>query len=212
MEVAEDNGEEIMALKPFYTRHFHLETFLKLLQDNLILPDSGYPNAVLLDGTRAMTGDLDVDDNALKFTDVDCQFYPIAANTIRLCKIGVVGTYRDFQCNIFTSYLGMRVIGDGYMRAGNLNTNYIYFQTYSGAAWTECARLTGGAGTPEFNISRAGDITMLAGKALYNADHIELDEITTPTAVADHGKVYTKNDNKLYFQDGAGAEHEIAFV
>ena len=37
-------------------------------------------------------------------------------------------------------------------------------------------------------------------------------EITTPTADADYGKVYTKNDNKLYFQDGAGTEHEVAFV
>jgi hypothetical protein len=39
-----------------------------------------------------------------------------------------------------------------------------------------------------------------------------LNETTTPAAKADYGKVYTKNDNKLYFQDGAGVEHEIAFV
>ena len=37
-------------------------------------------------------------------------------------------------------------------------------------------------------------------------------EITTPTADTDYGKVYTKDDNKLYFQDGAGTEHEIAFA
>lgn len=41
---------------------------------------------------------------------------------------------------------------------------------------------------------------------------LALKEVTTPTADADYGKVYTKNDNKLYFQDGAGTEHEIAFV
>lgn len=39
-----------------------------------------------------------------------------------------------------------------------------------------------------------------------------LKETTTPTAAGDHGKVYTKNDNKLYFQDGAGTEHTVAFV
>jgi hypothetical protein len=39
-----------------------------------------------------------------------------------------------------------------------------------------------------------------------------LPEITTPTADTNFGKVYTKTDNKLYFQDGAGVEHEIAFV
>ena len=37
-------------------------------------------------------------------------------------------------------------------------------------------------------------------------------ETTTPTATTNYGKVYTKSDNKLYFQDGAGTEHEIAFV
>lgn len=37
-------------------------------------------------------------------------------------------------------------------------------------------------------------------------------ERTTPTANADYGKIYTKSDNKLYFQDGAGTEHEIQFV
>jgi len=37
-------------------------------------------------------------------------------------------------------------------------------------------------------------------------------EITTPTAVNDFGAIYTKADNKLYFQDGANAEHEIQFA
>ncbi len=37
-------------------------------------------------------------------------------------------------------------------------------------------------------------------------------ETTTPTARTDYGKVYPKSDNKLYFQDGAGNEHEIAVV
>lgn len=39
-----------------------------------------------------------------------------------------------------------------------------------------------------------------------------LKETSTPTADTNYGKVYTKNDDKLYFQDGAGVEHEIAFV
>jgi hypothetical protein len=41
---------------------------------------------------------------------------------------------------------------------------------------------------------------------------LALKETTTPTAVADYGRIYTKSDNKLYFQDGAGTEHEIQFV
>jgi len=34
----------------------------------------------------------------------------------------------------------------------------------------------------------------------------------TITRVASQGKIYTKSDNKLYFQSGDGVEHEIAFV
>ena len=38
-------------------------------------------------------------------------------------------------------------------------------------------------------------------------DGITIKEITTPTALADWGKLYTKTDNQLYFQDGTGIEH-----
>ena len=37
-------------------------------------------------------------------------------------------------------------------------------------------------------------------------------ETTTPTADTNFWKLYSKADNKIYFQDGAGVEHEIAFV
>lgn len=38
---------------------------------------------------------------------------------------------------------------------------------------------------------------------------VNLKEITTPTAKANYGALYTKSDNKLYFQDGAGTEHTV---
>jgi len=38
---------------------------------------------------------------------------------------------------------------------------------------------------------------------------ITLKEITTPTPLADFGKVYTKADNVMYFQSGDGVEHAI---
>ena len=41
---------------------------------------------------------------------------------------------------------------------------------------------------------------------------IHMLETTTPGAIVDYGAIYCKADNKLYFQDGAGAEHEVAFV
>jgi hypothetical protein len=39
---------------------------------------------------------------------------------------------------------------------------------------------------------------------------LTLKETTTPTADANYGKIYTKSDNLLYFQDGAGVEHALA--
>lgn len=56
------------------------------------------------------------------------------------------------------------------------------------------------------SLTNEGDVQLLKDGVL------ALKETTTPTADTDYGKIYCKNDNKLYFQDGAGAEHEIAFV
>ena len=50
-------------------------------------------------------------------------------------------------------------------------------------------------------------IQMLALNAQLN-----MAEITTPTAIPNYGAVYFKADNKLYAQDGAGVEYEVAFV
>ena len=44
----------------------------------------------------------------------------------------------------------------------------------------------------------------------FQNDHIIIPETTTPTAEADHGKIYMKTDNEYYFQDGAGTEHRLA--
>lgn len=41
---------------------------------------------------------------------------------------------------------------------------------------------------------------------------LNLKEITTPIAKADYGAVYTKTDNNLYFQNGAGVENEISLI
>ena len=49
------------------------------------------------------------------------------------------------------------------------------------------------------------------GNALYDEKGaVVLQEITTPAAESGIGKFYTKNDDRLYFQDGAGNEIEVA--
>ena len=48
-----------------------------------------------------------------------------------------------------------------------------------------------------------------AGEVISVTHGYTMKEVTTPTALADHGRLYTKADNALYFQDGAGTEHTV---
>ncbi len=41
---------------------------------------------------------------------------------------------------------------------------------------------------------------------------LHIPEITTPSALTNWGAIYTKADNKLYFQDGAGTEYTVTIV
>lgn len=61
-----------------------------------------------------------------------------------------------------------------------------------------------------FSWNKDGDVTVNNITSVSGV--VAIKETTTPTATPDYGKIYTKSDNKLYFQDGAGTEHEIAFV
>jgi hypothetical protein len=41
---------------------------------------------------------------------------------------------------------------------------------------------------------------------------VYIKEVSGGTTKAGYGQLYTKSDNKLYFRDGEGNDHEIAFV
>ena len=66
----------------------------------------------------------------------------------------------------------------------------------------------------EDTIGASTKLSLTSGGELIlsGAGVVAMKETTTPTAVADYGRLYTKNDNKLYFQDGAGTEHEISYA
>ena len=74
------------------------------------------------------------------------------------------------------------------------------------------------SGTTRMSLNATGNLGISTASPSANADltlgggKLCMAETTTPTADANFGKVYTKSDNKLYFQDGAGTEHEIAFA
>ena len=87
------------------------------------------------------------------------------------------------------------------------------------SAFTIWTRTGGAAITERFRITGAGKVGVLTTTPSVNADMtlggdgcLCLKETTTPTADVGFGKTYTKANNKLYFQDGAGVEHEIQFV
>jgi len=73
------------------------------------------------------------------------------------------------------------------------------------------------AGHTVFNAANGAGNTTIGGTSvsanydlgLVGDGVLMLKETTTPTADTNYGKLYTKNDNVLYFQDGAGAEHAI---
>jgi len=65
--------------------------------------------------------------------------------------------------------------------------------------------LTGGHIYDYYWKSVSTGVIEYEGKIL--VDVLHLNETTTPTAIADAGALYTKNNNELFFQDGAGFEH-----
>lgn len=60
--------------------------------------------------------------------------------------------------------------------------------------------------------SPANDEIECSGQHLMNVKGVQLDEITTPTAIVNHGHIYTKNDNHLYYQSGAGKEQQVGIL
>jgi len=66
----------------------------------------------------------------------------------------------------------------------------------------------GDGGSNNTLIGITGNLTQ-EGTAITTLDQLYLNEITTPTAVPNDGAIYTKTDNSLYFQDGAGTEHLV---
>jgi len=55
-------------------------------------------------------------------------------------------------------------------------------------------------------------LTTSYGDVLVDTGILTLKETTEPSAVDSHGKIYTKTDNNLYFQDGAGNEKQISTI
>lgn len=64
-------------------------------------------------------------------------------------------------------------------------------ETYASGAWVEVLHINA------------------SNEMIVDSGILALKETTTPSAVANYGRLYTKTDNNLYFQDGAGVEHLV---
>lgn len=71
--------------------------------------------------------------------------------------------------------------------------------------------LFGDAGNNNVNIN-SGAVSAHYDLLLGGDGVLCVKETTTPIATGSYGKLYCKSANKLYFQDGAGVEHEMAFA
>ena len=111
--------------------------------------------------------------------------------------------------------------------AGTLYTSSLVNATYleaksNSTTHTDIQFVTGGDldapsdGTARMTITDTGKIGVGTSTPSANADLtleggvLNLKETTTPSNDTHYGKIYTKSDNKLYFQDGGGSEHEIS--
>ena len=103
---------------------------------------------------------------------------------------------------IFREY-NMRTPDTYWIGPGSGSSGRIAFDVNTGTDFVNLLDCSVGIGTTEPSVN--ADLTLEGGVLC-------LKEVSTPTADANYGKIYTKTDNKIYFQDGAGTEHEIAFV
>jgi len=85
----------------------------------------------------------------------------------------------------------------------------LLFATRSNGSGSTDTRVTIDS-TGKVGIGASPTANMAAGDLLLNGGSLVLAEISTPTADTNYGKIYTKTDNELYFQDGAGTESQLS--
>jgi len=207
----DDAGNEILTLDKV-NRHVEIPVQLKadtiaeytsgagvtidgvLLKDGVI-PNSAYPNAVLLDGTRKMTGNLEIE-KASPMLILD----PAA---------GTNAWIRFFENGVDRMRWGIR-------HDGVDDDKMILYDSVVGVSRFLIDRATG-------SITKVGDIDM-GGSLLKNAKLgtsldfnnwdtykiglLEVKERTTPaTPATGYGRIYFKTDGRLYYLNDAGVEY-----
>ena len=125
--------------------------------------------------------------------------------------------------NGVNGYLGITGAADSLYTGSLANTVYLESKN-NNAANSNIQFVTGGDldapsdGTVRMTIRGTGQVGIGTNAPSANADLtlesgvLNLKETTTPTDDTNYGKIYTKNDNKLYFQDGEGNEYIVDYT
>jgi hypothetical protein len=107
------------------------------------------------------------------------------------------GNYGTYMSTAADATWGGRVIGE------TTSVYNMYFRMHGASTYGFVFQTLGPAET--FSIHSHGVFSAVQ----ITAPAVGLKEITTPAAVTGYGAIYTKTDNSLYFQDGAGSEHIV---
>jgi len=133
------------------------------------------------------------------------------ANTVSISSANTTGFGIALTTTALTSGNALSVIGTGGTHTAALVNFFSNNASHSGPVLIVNQTGTGNifecqdSGTPVFVVEDGGEVQIDNGV-------LRLGETGTPSADTNFGKMYTKTDNKLFFQDGAGVEHEVAFV
>lgn len=138
-----------------------------------------------------------------------------SASSVRgLTNTGQVTAATGDTTGAFGFYCGCTVVTQGASETLNVVAQAVFYEptiTVSAGDTVTLAATVYIVSAPTEGTTNAA-LYVASGDVLLAPGVLTLAETTTPTAKTDWGKVYTKNDNKLYFQDGAGTEHEIAYA
>lgn len=102
-------------------------------------------------------------------------------------KLGITGGAADLDSAVVINESGL---DKDFRVEGNSNINLLYCD----------------AGNDNISINAAA-VSTNYDLGLFGDGVLCIKETSTPTADTNYGKVYCKNDNLAYFQDGAGTEH-----
>ncbi|KKN92417.1 hypothetical protein LCGC14_0209080 [marine sediment metagenome] len=137
------------------------------------------------------SGDLTTDGNFLLTSASELRF--------RQATTGIYSQASDFL-DLFAS---------GAVRIGNSDgqapTTYLSVEPDGDVIWTTAA------GTSKISL-RSDKFLLMDGVLGLDGGVLYFTETTTPTPIGNAGAIYTKANNELFFQDGAGAEHSVALL